>query len=462
MKILMLAPYIYDAAMPEFTVNKTGFGMMVNDIAKSVACLDDVLLLTRVITSGTENHMGSYMLQSHTWKQILLSASFADWCCALKSFICSKGTIKNRLRIAFYAFDNGAVRKTIKTSKSDIVHIHGIGNITKGYIKVCEELRIPYVVTLHGLNGLNDSIAVSSEERNLERDFLIFAERSNVPVSVISSGIKKRIEDNYIHKSSNNIVVITNGVNASGESDFIEEANNKSNVYQNSFSNLNEDSITQDSLKEIVKSCKNNGKQIIFVVGNITNNKNQKQIVDIAGELNNAVVFLFGNECDNGVVRTGIAENQLQDKVILAGFCSTLDSLWEYADLNVVLSISEGFGMSIVEGYIHGIPTVTFNDLDAVPDLYDSSSMLLCDSRSNGELADTINRALAMNWDKAAIRKHGNKYSMERIAKEYWEFFDRIIAKNNERRNDNECAVYGGRKKTQSHNGNISSVFRCF
>lgn len=90
MKILMLAPYIYDAAIPEFTVNKSGFGMMVNDIAKSVACLDDVLLLTRVITSGTENHMGSYMLQSHTWKQILLSASFADWCCALKSFICTK------------------------------------------------------------------------------------------------------------------------------------------------------------------------------------------------------------------------------------------------------------------------------------------------------------------------------------------------------------------------------------
>lgn len=438
MRILMLAPYIYDASMPEFTVNRTGFGIMVNDIAKAVARLDEVLLLTRVITSGTENPIESYTLQRHTWKQILLSASFADWCCALKSFLCAKGAIKNRFRIAFYALDNGAVKKTIKTSRPDIIHIHGISNSTKGYIKICEKLKIPYVVTLHGLNGLNNSITVSTEERNLEKDFLIFAEKNNISVSVISSGIKKRIEDCYIHKSSDNIVVITNGTDVTGniseKCDFTDDVKNKANKFQNGLPDFYADNITSDSLKEFIKTCKYNGKRIIFVVGNISDNKNQKQIVDVADKLENAVIFLFGNESDNGVVRNKIAESRLNDKVILAGFRDDINSLWVYADLNVVLSISEGFGLSIIEGFIHGVPTVTFKDLDAVPDLYDRSSMLLCDSRDDTELVNTINHALAMNWNETIIREHGSKYSMKQVAECYRDFLNKAIQINKGRR----------------------------
>ena len=43
MKILFLSRYIYDESIPEFTVNKTGFGMMVKDIANSVAEENEVL-----------------------------------------------------------------------------------------------------------------------------------------------------------------------------------------------------------------------------------------------------------------------------------------------------------------------------------------------------------------------------------------------------------------------------------
>ena len=36
MKVMIIAPYIYDPDMPEFTRNKTGFGIMVHNIVKTV------------------------------------------------------------------------------------------------------------------------------------------------------------------------------------------------------------------------------------------------------------------------------------------------------------------------------------------------------------------------------------------------------------------------------------------
>ena len=49
MKVMIIAPYIYDDNIIEFTKNKTGFGIMVQNIVSSVAKLENVVLLTRVI-----------------------------------------------------------------------------------------------------------------------------------------------------------------------------------------------------------------------------------------------------------------------------------------------------------------------------------------------------------------------------------------------------------------------------
>ena len=37
MKVLITTPYIYKQDLPEFTRNKTGFGIMVNEIFESVS-----------------------------------------------------------------------------------------------------------------------------------------------------------------------------------------------------------------------------------------------------------------------------------------------------------------------------------------------------------------------------------------------------------------------------------------
>ena len=63
-------------------------------------------------------------------------------------------------------------------------------------------MKVRYTVTLHGLIGLNDSVSAPAYGKQIERDFLIKAEKNNIPISVISSGMKARIEEKYLGKKA--------------------------------------------------------------------------------------------------------------------------------------------------------------------------------------------------------------------------------------------------------------------
>ena len=91
--------------------------------------------------------------------------------------------------------------------------------------------------------------------------------------------------------------------------------------------------------------------------------------------------------------------------VILGGFNDRMDIFWKFCDVNLFLSLNDGFGLPIVEGYMHGVPCVTFEDLDATQDLYYPEAMLKVKDRSNESVTDTL---------KIALDKIGN---MKRLLK---------------------------------------------
>lgn len=404
MKVMIIAPYIYDDNIIEFTKNKTGFGIMVQNIVSSVAELENVVLLTRVITKGKNEK--NFKILSHTWGQFFSNAKLKDWLIGIKAFFANGVTVKDKARHVFYEVDGGYVRKQIQKEKPDIVHIHGIGTITESYIRICEEMKVRYTVTLHGLIGLNDSVSAPAYEKQIERDFLIKAEKNNIPISVISSGMKARIEEKYLGKKANNITVITNGTKKSDENDtkFIRE---EGTLTQEKFQEYYSDCLKQNDLYPklsdtyaYLQYSKKNGKKILFFVGNITKNKNQMQAVEILKNtkvFENILLVLWGREVDNGEVRKKIAEYQLHKNVILGGFNDRMDIFWKFCDVNLFLSLNDGFGLPIVEGYMHGVPCVTFEDLDATQDLYYPEAMLKVKDRSNESVTDTLKIALDKN-----------------------------------------------------------------
>ena len=435
MKVMIIAPYIYDDNIIEFTKNKTGFGIMVQNIVSSVAELENVVLLTRVITKGKNEK--NFKILSHTWGQFFSNAKLKDWLIGIKAFFANGVTVKDRARHVFYEVDGGYVRKQIQMEKPDIVHIHGIGTITESYIRICEEMKVRYTVTLHGLIGLNDSVSAPVYEKQIERDFLIKAEKNNIPISVISSGMKARIEEKYLGKKANNITVITNGTKKSDENDtkFIRE---EGTLTQEKFQEYYSDCLKQNDLYPklsdtyaYLQYSKKNGKKILFFVGNITKNKNQMQAVEILKNtkvFENILLVLWGREVDNGEVRKKIAEYQLHKNVILGGFNDRMDIFWKFCDVNLFLSLNDGFGLPIVEGYMHGVPCVTFEDLDATQDLYYPEAMLKVKDRSNESVTDTLKIALDKNWKYEEIIEIGNMFSIDIMSEKYVNWYKEVMA----------------------------------
>lgn len=435
MKVMIIAPYIYDDNIIEFTKNKTGFGIMVQNIVSSVAELENVILLTRVITKGKNEK--NFKILSHTWGQFFSNAKLKDWLIGIKAFFANGVTVKDKARHVFYEVDGGYVRKQIQKEKPDIVHIHGIGTITESYIRICEEMKVRYTVTLHGLIGLNDSVSAPAYEKQIERDFLIKAEKNNIPISVISSGMKARIEENYLGKKANNITVITNGTKKSDENDtkFIRE---EGTLTQEKFQEYYSDCLKQNDLYPklsdtyaYLQYSKKNGKKILFFVGNITKNKNQMQAVEILKNtkvFENILLVLWGREVDNGEVRKKIAEYQLHKNVILGGFNDRMDIFWKFCDVNLFLSLNDGFGLPIVEGYMHGVPCVTFEDLDATQDLYYPEAMLKVKDRSNESVTDTLKIALDKNWKYEEIIEIGNMFSIDIMSEKYVNWYKEVMA----------------------------------
>lgn len=435
MKVMIIAPYIYDDNIIEFTKNKTGFGIMVQNIVSSVAELENVVLLTRVITKGKNKK--NFKILSHTWGQFFSNAKLKDWLIGIKAFFANGVTVKDKARHVFYEVDGGYVRKQIQKEKPDIVHIHGIGTITESYIRICEEMKVRYTVTLHGLIGLNDSVSAPAYEKQIERDFLIKAEKNNIPVSVISSGMKARIEEKYLGKKANNITVITNGTKKINENDtkFIRE---EGTLTQEKFQEYYSDCLKQNDLYPklsdtyaYLQYSKKNGKKILFFVGNITKNKNQMQAVEILKNtkvFENTLLVLWGREVDNGEVRKKIVEYQLHKNVILGGFNDRMDIFWKFCDVNLFLSLNDGFGLPIVEGYMHGVPCVTFEDLDATQDLYYPEAMLKVKDRSNESVTDTLKIALDKNWKYEEIIEIGNMFSIDIMSEKYVNWYKEIMA----------------------------------
>lgn len=401
MKVLMLSSYFYCKEHPEFERNKTGFGLLIPEIATSVGSNHDVSIDTYIMTEGflLSTHLGTCNVLKHTKKMILKYIRLRDLfsVCRLFDFGTS---FRNRIHNIYYEINTGCIKRNLLTENPDIVHIH---DIQMPFIKACESAGIPYIVTLHGLNGFLDS--VDKKKKTDEKEFLQRAYKDGILVTVISTGIKRRIEKEYLNGMvADNIVVVTNGTNVN---------------------RIKNDDIIQN--EEDIK--------IITVIGNICERKNQLQIVEAARLLGDRLdgfqIHFCGNDTMGGQLQELVSKYGLEDKILFRGFLSPedIDNLLDMAALNIVASTDEGFGLSMIEAFVHGVPTLTFADLDAVPDLYDEKAMLLCHERTTEKFAEAMEAALKKEWNRDEIIKYSNKFSLQTMASDYVSQYEKVLNK---------------------------------
>jgi len=414
MKILHFPAYITINGIKAFLRSTSGYGYMTIDIATSIANLGiDVDLLTQSnITKGLKYK--NVNILKRTWWNILSKIRLSDIWMTLKTIITDHVALKKIPNVVLYNISMGYFCHILRKNKYDLIHIHGIGHYTLPIINVCEKNNIKYVVTLHGLNSFSDSIDISKWEKQNEKLFLQKALEKNIPVSVISIGIKQTILNHFKIKDSDNFRVIPNAceVNSKEFPDFF-------------------------NIREKYNIPETN--RIIVCVGNIGLRKNQIQIVRSFSLLpdilkNELRLLLLGRDSTNGLVQNEIDSLGLNSQIKMCGNIpkEEVKDYYHQADFNIVASISEGFGLSIIEGFVYGLPTVTFADLDAVKDVYHPEAMFLVYERTDEAFKNGIVEMLDKKWDKAFIRNYAQKFSFEKMAEKYSDFYKQIINEKND------------------------------
>lgn len=415
MKILFIAKYIYIENDSDFAKNKTGYGIMVRDIANSIAKNgNDVFIYTNVITKQ-KNYRES-TIYGHKWDNVFGSASLRDWIDATKALIIEKGSLKRRIRLFYYRLDCGYLRKVIETVHPDIVHIHGISARTEEFIHILDELRVPYCFTLHALIGISDIVEGEKIDTLYEKDFINKAIKKQIPVSLISTGMLQRIQQHYgikDRKKLKTFKIIFNGTDL----------------------RVIKKKISMDIVHELLKKYSiPEGKKVILCVGNICDRKNQIIIPEIAScidqdTLNDLVFIVAGRDFLNGELDSKIKRSGKSDSIKNIGYVEKpdLQILQSIAYGTMVVSIDEAFGLSVIEGYANGVPAIMYGDLDAALDLYDPSSCMLVNERMPECYARALTEFVHNTWYKNKIRCVAKQFSLDKMTIDYIRFYEECI-----------------------------------
>lgn len=243
-------------------------------------------------------------------------------------------------------------------------------------------------------------------------------------ITAVSSGVKKQLcEKNLITQEL--VRVINNAVDFPNVDD-----TDSSEVYKRY-------SIDPD-------------KRIIISAGSLCERKNQIQLLRAFLLLpqhikNDYIIFLAGEDRTNGEIIGFIKKNNLESHVVVSGFIpkEELAKVYQISDINVLLSKSEGFGLSMIEAASFGIPTATFNDLDVINDIYSDKSMVLLDNHDDSTVSDGLIRMISTKWDKNEIRQTVERFSSD-IYLEYLSLYKEIIDKHDNTIPEGSISQYSG------------------
>ena len=398
MKILEVTTHVTIDDDSRFTRNRTGFGYMVYDIAKYIAKKEQVdLFCTTIMTEGVSRD--KLRILRWNWYLLLSSFRFGNIISGLK-FI-NKYPVPGlflRFRILFFYLLNGYLSKII--NDYDVIHIHGCTPLTEVVLDVCRKIGKKCLVTLHGLNSIGDSVNLSGSLKQYERDFLKKAVVEKIPLSFISSGDCKNASTiGECDVIPQNWYVISNGCN------IVRSANNQS-----------------------IRSKYNiDDSDFLYVyVGNISKNKNQIAVAKAYSmlpieEQKRIKVIFVGNEADQGELSHFINSKKLNSKLLLAGFVpkEEVHNYYYSSNATILVSIQEGFGLSIIEGFVYGKPNVTYTDLSSVPDVYNDKVMLTILDRSPKSLAKALIDASHIEWNIDFISQYSKQFSLDAMADKY-------------------------------------------
>lgn len=396
MKILIAAPYITHEVHPAFQRNQTGLGYMIHDMASSIGYTEDVDVFCFYCFTP-ELKVDGFRVLARSWSTVLRSIKLCNVYDFI-AFVKRYRPVWKKWPRTFYTFlAIGQLESIVR--QYDVVHVQQCTALLYGSLRACQRQGVSCLTTLHGLVSFEEKVTAEVAAKRLERGFLKEAAENNLPVTFISTGIKNIAADFVGLKNPTSFYVVPNGTKIVAD-----------------LTPSNKRALHHISDNVFVFAC----------VGNLSPWKNQNQVMRayalLPDEVQQRVKVLFiGRETDGGELHRMINEKGFQNSLLVLGGLPVEEVRAYYAAANatILASVSEGFGLSIIEGMAAGLPNLTFSDLPAVPDLYDEKAMVVVKERTDEALAEGMMKIVQTKWDNGYIKEYAQKFSLANMAKQY-------------------------------------------
>jgi len=294
--------------------------------------------------------------------------------------------------------------KYIKTYKIKFDLIHSHFTYPYGYVgaKLAEKYNAPVIITAHG----HDIYDMPFRNQQWASKIKFALDRADYIITV--SKKSKEILTKKLNVPSCKIYVIPNGFNP-------RLFTPKPRVEARLALNL-----------PLNKKLILNVAQLLPIKGHIYLIQAMKHVVQKRSDV---VCLIIGDGMLKRTLLDQVKRLGLENYIKFLGAKSHNDvPLWmNAADLFVLPSLSEGNPTVMFEALGVGLPFVG-TKVGGIPEIITSEDYgLLCEPANPKDLAEKILIALEKEWDREKIRKYAEQYSWEKIAKEYFRIYQRVL-----------------------------------
>jgi glycosyltransferase involved in cell wall biosynthesis len=173
-------------------------------------------------------------------------------------------------------------------------------------------------------------------------------------------------------------------------------------------------------------------KKVIFSLGDLIERKGFAVLIDAMDRIHNkrddVVCFIGGKGPEGKNLHHQIHEKKMDDFVILPGFIpDRMVPIWmNSADIFVLPSIYESFGIVQIEALACGIPLIATNTIGSREIIESDDIGLLCESADSSSLARVIIRGLDKPWDAQKILDFSKRFSWDMVVKSLLPIYSQI------------------------------------
>ncbi len=262
----------------------------------------------------------------------------------------------------------------VKKENIDIIHAHSIYPQGKIATKIGKKYNIPTYITCHGPD---------------------FDKFYKLPF------FKQQI--NQILDKSDNILAVSQNL-----ADKIKKTNIK-NIKEKTSLHLN--SIDINKFKEI-NHPNNKNEPIVIFVGILYKRKNAKLLLDAKKQSKtNYKLIIVGDGPERNKLEKKVQKEKI-DNVTFMGFRNDVENILPYADLFVLPSTQEAFGIVFIEALACGLPVIGCDDGGA-KDIINDDVGLLIKPNNISSLANAIDRILSDEKLYCKFKSNARKKAMQ-------------------------------------------------